>query len=176
MMALVLALALGISDVDRTCGYESAAALGDDGLVLSWGRTHKTQTAAECCDRCLAQAARKHVKEKPEQACNVWVWCPHPTRCWANDIWNHSFGECWLKRQRDPLRSPKYNARGRYPAGQRRVHTTMPPAVQWVSGVIGRGARGGKGWAAADDHVANCFGTECQNEFVRLRQKAQLPE
>jgi hypothetical protein len=173
-MALVMVI-LSVPSIGSTCGYEAAAALGDDGAVLSWGGTHKSQTAAECCNRCMLQAARKHAKGKPEQACNVWVWCPHPTRCWANDIWNHTFGECWLKRQRDPLLSAKYNARGSYPAALRKVHPTMPSAVQWVSGVIGRGARRGKGWAAADEHIASCFGAECQNEFVRLRQKAQLP-
>jgi hypothetical protein len=83
--------------------------------------------------------------------------------------------QCWLKHQRDPLLTPKYNARGNYSAEQRQIHTTMPPAVQWVSGVIGRGSRGGKGWMAADEHVASCFGTECKNEFVRLRRKARLP-
>jgi len=153
------------------CGYEPAAALGDDGIVLTWGRTHKTATAAECCERCIAQALRK--QEQPRRACNAWVWCPHPTRCWAYDIWNHTFGECWLKHQRDPLVAPRYNARGNYSRPHRRTHRMMPLAVHWVSGVIGREVPGG--WAGANEHVANCFGVECNAEFARLRIKAGLP-
>lgn len=155
------------------CGYEPAAALGDDGRVLTWGRSHKTASASECCERCMEQAAQKTANGHEDKACNIFVWCPHPTRCWANDIWNHTFGECWLKRQRDPLRTPKYNARGNYAAEHRRQHSTMPPAVHWVSGVIGRSLPGG--WDGANEHAASCFGRTCATEFERMRQSAGLP-
>jgi len=49
-----------------------------------------------CCQACL-----EHTK-KPGQAgdCNSWVFCPEEV-CWSPDIWNHTFGECWLKVQQD---------------------------------------------------------------------------
>ena len=70
-----------------TCGTEAHADY-DGTASFSWGygpKGLKAQTAGECCDHC-----RKNAK------CNTWVWCGEPF-CFAPDVWNHSFGECWLK-------------------------------------------------------------------------------
>ena len=76
------------------------------------------------------------------QPCNVYVFCPtRPSDgglCWSNDVWNHSYGECWLKHQADPSR-PEAGAYGAYPAGYRRKHRTAPEQVQWMSGLLPTG-------------------------------------
>ena len=73
------------------------------------------------------------------QPCNVYVFCPtRPSAgvlCCSNDVWNHSYGECWLKHQADPSR-PEAGAYGAYPAGYRRKHRTAPEQVQWMSGSL----------------------------------------
>jgi len=66
--------------------------------------------------------------------CNAFVFCPTPM-CWANDIHNHSRGECWLKAQLDPAK-PRAPAFGAYPDGYRRKHRTAPEKVQWSSGAL----------------------------------------
>ena len=60
---------------------------------------------------------------------------PQGGLCWSNDVWNHSFGECWLKNQRNPAR-PEAGAYGAYPAGYRKKHHTAPERVQWMSGSL----------------------------------------
>ena len=73
------------------------------------------------------------------QPCNVFVFCPTPEAegalCWSNDVWNHSYGECWLKNQRDPSR-PWAGAYMGYPDGYRKKHKTTPELVQWMSGSL----------------------------------------
>ena len=71
--------------------------------------------------------------------CNTWVYCPTPDAngglCWSNDVWNHTYGECWLKHQADPSR-PYAGAYQEYPAMYRKKHHTAPERVQWMSGVL----------------------------------------
>ena len=55
--------------------------------------------------------------------------------CWSNDVWNHTYGECWLKHQKDASR-PYAGAFGPYPEQYRTKHKTTPPKVQWMSGVL----------------------------------------
>ena len=155
--------------LDPTCGAQPHSALGDDGPVLTWAlgpRGFKTASAELCCQACQRHAAGEDVagvrnvklrvgSTDGAARCNVWVWCPEPRRCWAADIHNHTFGECWLKHQRDPLRTPKYNQRGTYGA-MKKWHTSAPDQVQWISGVLGRSGPGTPG---------SCFGKECHDEF-----------
>ena len=162
------------------CGAQPRSALGDDGPVLTWAlgpRGFGTDSAERCCEACRSHAAGDTVEgvrnkdifgrggQKSSGRCNVWVWCPHPTRCWANDIHNHTFGECWLKHQRDPLRAPKYNQRGTYSEKMRTHHRTAPEAVQWMSGVLGRSGPGTPG---------SCFGKDCIDEFRRALEAAGI--
>jgi len=62
--------------------------------------------------------------------------CPEPV-CFAPDAHKHTFGECWLKDQRDAA-APSVNMRGSYTAKYRaRVgHHHAPPQVHWISGAI----------------------------------------
>ena len=114
-----------------TCGTEAHADY-DGTASCSWGygpKGLKARTAGECCDHC-----RKNAK------CNTWVWCGEPF-CFAPDVWNHTFGECWLKANPDPT-MPKVNMRGRYTPFYRSRHKNKdvaynaPLFVQWTSGVI----------------------------------------
>ena len=147
-------------DALDACHVEAHA--GYDGASFTWGMSFRVVDAAECCAACRAHARVcgvgagdgdvKHVpfwrasRERGETecgaqldpkrgiACNVWVFCPEET-CWANDIHNHTRGECWLKHQEDPTR-PYSPSRGRYPEAFRRQHPTAPDVVQWTSGVL----------------------------------------
>mmetsp|Transcript_34100 Transcript_34100/g.47262 ORF Transcript_34100/g.47262 Transcript_34100/m.47262 type:complete len:194 (+) Transcript_34100:196-777(+) len=127
---------------------------GYDGHAFTWGMSFRTETAGECCAACEAhqsscspsvQKFQSPLMEKPQSCgngagvpesfvCNVWVFCPLPM-CWAQDIWNHTFGECWLKNQQDPAHPIAPNS-GAYPAKLRAEHTTAPEKVEWISGVI----------------------------------------
>ncbi|KAG8459011.1 hypothetical protein KFE25_006556 [Diacronema lutheri] len=126
---------------------------GFDGSAFTWGMSFKTATAQECCEACQAHASicsapgshgarfwRARLSGalgrcgKQGVGCNVFVHCPTPL-CWANDIHNHTFGECWLKRQLDPAR-PRSPALGAYPPPYRRKHRTAPERVQWQSGAL----------------------------------------
>ena len=77
-------------------------------------------------------------------------------------IWNHTEGECWLKHLRSPLLAPKYNQRGSYTRLARRQHRSMPPEVQWVSGVLSRTGPGPEG---------SCWGKTCVEEHEAALSK-----
>lgn len=98
------------------CGEEPHADPG--GEAVAWGLTHRTGSAAECCQRCATHAAEPANKKKP---CNSWVFCNEP-QCWSLDNGhNHTFGECWLKWQVDAA-APLYGQRGKYSEEFRRKH------------------------------------------------------
>ena len=123
------------------CGEEPHSDPG--GEAVAWGLTHKTTSAAECCERCAAHAADPKNAKKP---CNSWVFC-HMPQCWSLDTgaWllhlpfrpcsprlrslrfaclaghQHKFGECWLKWQVD-AKHPLYGQRGRYSDDFRKRH------------------------------------------------------
>ena len=61
------------------CGEEPHSDPG--GEAVAWGLTHKTATAAECCERCQQHANNPKNQKKP---CNSWVFCPLP-QCWSLD-------------------------------------------------------------------------------------------
>lgn len=133
------------------CAHRAQA--GFEGTAFTWGMAFHTPTAADCCEACQAHArlcaspgaAGATFWRAPSGGvvgrcgrrglgCNVFVHCPSPL-CWANDVHNHSFGECWLKHQPDPSR-PRAPALGAYPPEYRRKHRTAPERVQWTSGAL----------------------------------------
>lgn len=118
------------------CAAEASADF--DGPALVWGMDHRVASAAACCEACRAHA-EKHAGEAEEKRCNSWVFCPE-AKCWAPDIWNHTKGECWLKRQED-ADAPKVNFRGSYPPEFRAHHRTAPTHVAWQAGVLGASSR-----------------------------------
>ena len=116
---------------------------------MAWGSApeHRVRSAAECCERCRAHAAKN--AKKP---CNSWVFCYLP-HCWSLDNGNtHTFGECWLKWQANAAH-PLYGQRGKYTEKFRRAHwrlhltgtmpdgsprnLTPPTHVPWTGGVLG---------------------------------------
>tara|TARA_B110000977_G_C11090656_1_gene496751 strand:- start:6706 stop:7695 length:990 start_codon:yes stop_codon:yes gene_type:complete len=117
-----------IGDMDPTCGGEDALDL--DGPALSWGLDFKVKDAGECCAACKQKTGNGDKEKK----CNSWVFCPQAL-CWAPDIWNHTFGECWLKVQED-VKNPVVNFRGDYPREFRQQHSTAPERVAWQAGVL----------------------------------------
>ncbi|EOD31997.1 hypothetical protein EMIHUDRAFT_99002 [Emiliania huxleyi CCMP1516] len=120
------------------------------GEAVAWGSApeHRVRSAAECCQRCMAHAAKN-----TRRPCNSWSFCYLP-HCWSLDNGNtHTHGECWLKWQAD-VRHPLFGQRGRYsesfrrknwdkhlsgrmPDGSKR-NLTPPTHVPWTGGVIGR--------------------------------------
>ncbi|KAK3285903.1 hypothetical protein CYMTET_6515 [Cymbomonas tetramitiformis] len=116
------------AEMDPTC--HAVANLDLDGPAVSWGSSFKKNSAAECCEAC-----KRHKKTANQPGnCNSWVWCPEP-ECWSPDIWNHTYGECWLKVQQDP-QNPKVNFEGAYPSEFRKEHKTAPEMVAWMAGTI----------------------------------------
>ena len=78
------------------CGEEPHSDTG--GYAVVFGINHRAASAQDCCDRCQVHAAKPANAKRP---CNSWVFCPLPI-CWGLDTgWNHTYGECWLKYQKD---------------------------------------------------------------------------
>eukprot|EP00242_Pyramimonas_sp_CCMP2087_P001695 CAMPEP_0198228062 /NCGR_PEP_ID=MMETSP1445-20131203/111713_1 /TAXON_ID=36898 /ORGANISM="Pyramimonas sp., Strain CCMP2087" /LENGTH=205 /DNA_ID=CAMNT_0043908311 /DNA_START=391 /DNA_END=1008 /DNA_ORIENTATION=+ len=111
----------------------AVANLDLDGPAVAWGLSFRKDSAAECCEACM-----RHTKQPGQAgACNSWVWCPEAV-CWAPDIWNHTYKECWLKVQ-DDFRAPKVNHKGEFSVKFRSEHQTAPSHTPWIAGVIDRG-------------------------------------
>ena len=93
-------------------------------------------------ERCAATMSSNEEGTHAAQPCNVFVFCPTPVSegglCWSNDVWDHRYGECWLKHQPKP-HAPWAGAYGAYPDGYRKKHKTTPPLVQWMSGSLTQG-------------------------------------
>ena len=110
------------------CGTEEHADY-DGTRVWNWGldQSQHVETAAACCAKCQAHPR-----------CNSWVFCPEPV-CYAPDVHKHTFGECWMKNQRDPV-SPSVNMRGAYTDKYRARlgHHHAPARVHWISGTVKR--------------------------------------
>mmetsp|Transcript_44020 Transcript_44020/g.93713 ORF Transcript_44020/g.93713 Transcript_44020/m.93713 type:complete len:207 (+) Transcript_44020:136-756(+) len=112
-----------------------------DGKVLTFGVSYRANSAQDCCDKC-----KKHPR-----GCNSWTFCALPV-CWGLDTgWNHTYGECWLRRLEDgDVHAAKsFRVRGRYTTEWLRRHRnvrpgckkgrpwTCPPlAVPWTSGAL----------------------------------------
>ena len=127
---------------DAMCGEEPHSDRG--GRTMAFGVGHRAKSAQDCCDKCRAR-----------QNCNSWTFCGLPV-CFGLDTgWNHTFGECWLRRLEDPAK-PTFGQRGSYSLEYRTkmVHTrkactsvddpgglspgwSCPPThVPWTSGSI----------------------------------------
>lgn len=101
-----------------------------DGTAVRWGLTHHKESAADCCQACLNQARQA----KPGAVkCNIWVYCPSESGCYSPDIYEHNYGECWLKQ----AKTPRLNFKDRYSESYRRTHPEAPLVVPWISGVVG---------------------------------------
>ena len=128
---------------DEMCGEEPHSDRGGRGLTF--GVSHRAKSAQDCCDKCKAHP--KH--------CNSWTFCGVAV-CWGLDTgWNHTFGECWLRKLEDPAQ-PTFGQRGIFAASYRkkmlRTRKTCkedlpggmsagwacpPTHVPWTSGSVG---------------------------------------
>ncbi|OMO95793.1 hypothetical protein CCACVL1_05268 [Corchorus capsularis] len=85
------------------------------GPAVKWGSEFKFNSSVECCQACKTMC---NGNDGP-CLCDTWVFCGNREACGSR------FGECWLKKQKDPL-SPD-----RQEAGE---------AVSWTSGLtFGKG-------------------------------------
>jgi len=102
----------------------------------------RTFEGKETIERCAATMNSNEHGTAKAQPCNIFTFCPTPVSkgglCWSNDVWNHTYGECWLKNQPNPGR-PEAGAYGAYPDGYRKKHRTAPEKVQWMSGSLTAG-------------------------------------
>ncbi|KAA3454782.1 Peptidyl-prolyl cis-trans isomerases isoform 1 [Gossypium australe] len=81
------------------------------GPAVKWGSEFKFNSSVECCQACKTMCSGN---DGP-CLCDTWVFCGNKEACGSR------FGECWLKKQKDPL-SPD-----RQDAGK---------SVIWTSGLI----------------------------------------
>ena len=78
----------GVTTPDM-CGEEPHSDPG--GYAVVWGASHKTDSAAGCCDACAKHASDRKNAKRP---CNSWVFCYAYPQCWSLDTGNwHGFGE-----------------------------------------------------------------------------------
>lgn len=80
------------------------------GKAVKWGSDFNVKTSEECCKACKSMCT-----DDGPCLCNSWVFCGDKKRC------GDRFGQCWLKKQDDPL-SPE-------------VHESSG-IVEWTSGLI----------------------------------------
>jgi hypothetical protein len=125
---------------EQSCGEIPHS--GRDGKVLTFGVGYRAASAQECCDRCKGDT----------RGCNSWTFCGLPV-CWGLDTgWNHTYGECWLRRlNKSELRASRsFRQRGKYTAEWLGKHRRARPGcktnapwacspthVPWTSGAIG---------------------------------------
>ena len=126
------------------CGEEPHSDRGGRGLTF--GVSHRAKSAQDCCDKCTKHPGK----------CNSWTFCGLPV-CFGLDTgWNHTFGECWLRKLEDPAK-PTFGQRGEYsmryrlkmlktrkmctdintPGGLSPNWACPPTHVPWTSGSIG---------------------------------------
>ncbi|KAL2622974.1 hypothetical protein R1flu_003179 [Riccia fluitans] len=80
------------------------------GHAVKWGSEHKTNSSQECCAACKAMCPEDGICK-----CNSWVYCGDKVKCGEN------LGQCWLKKQEDPL-NPDVQESGEH--------------VTWTSGLV----------------------------------------
>ncbi|CAI0445996.1 unnamed protein product [Linum tenue] len=78
------------------------------GDAVKWGANFKLNSSRECCLACKAMC-------KSPCLCDSWVFCGEKPACGSN------FGECWLKKQKDPLEPDRRDAGS---------------LVMWTSGLV----------------------------------------
>ena len=126
------------------CGEEPHSDRAGKGLTF--GVSHRAKSAQDCCDKCSAS----------KRGCNSWTFCGYPV-CFGLDTgWNHTHGECWLRKLEDPTK-PTFGQRGEYtmryrrkmlrtrrsctdidtPGGMSPGWVCPPTHVPWTSGSIG---------------------------------------
>ncbi|KAG9452538.1 hypothetical protein H6P81_005442 [Aristolochia fimbriata] len=81
----------GVQDKDAECcrGVENLELWGD---AVRWGTDFKLKASHECCRACKAMC-----DGSTPCLCDSWVFCGDREKCGPR------FGECWLKKQKDPL-------------------------------------------------------------------------
>ena len=131
------------------------------GHAVVFGINHRAESAQACCDKCT-----QHAADHPQKPCNSWAFCPLPI-CWGLDTgWNHTFGECWLKWQKD-VKRPLYGQRGEYTAEYRHKHRTVrtgPPShVPWTGGVFGGTVDLSVRWKTGPEGMTSSNGDEVTN-------------
>ena len=122
------------------CGEEPHSDRG--GRTLTFGVSHRAKSAQDCCDKCAANAAKSG-----KTGCNSWTFCGYPV-CWGLDTgWNHTFGECWLRRLEDAAK-PTFGQRGVYAAEYRAkmLHTRKTCSEDKPGGMSA-------GWSCPPTHV-----------------------
>ena len=174
----------------ETCGEEPHSDRG--GKTLTFGVSHRTTSAQECCDRCTAHSVKNH-KNNP---CNSWTFCNAPV-CWGLDTgWNHTFGECWLRHMRPAEdgtpAAPTFGQRGAYgaeyrqkmlrtrkacttdlPGGLSEGWSCPPTHVPWTSGTLGAKPdlsvkwQTGGGWGNMRIHQLAADGTPIEASCTR---------
>ncbi|KAJ0559310.1 hypothetical protein HanHA300_Chr06g0198941 [Helianthus annuus] len=63
------------------------------GTAVKWGSDFKFNSSVECCNACKEMCNGNY----GPCLCDSWVFCGNVERCGSK------FGECWLKKQKDPL-------------------------------------------------------------------------
>lgn len=101
----------------------------DGDTCVRWGSERRVASAEECALACWNFVPHMHRLAY----CNTFVYCPK-AKCWAEDIHQHTQGECWLKYSETPDQ-PLVNSRGAM-IERRRVHRTMPELPDWIAGTI----------------------------------------
>ena len=121
---------------DETCGEEPHSDRAGRGLTF--GVNHRATSAQACCDKCKAHS----------RGCNSWTFCGYPV-CWGLDTgWNHTYGECWLRKLEDPAK-PTFGQRGIFEMRYRRKMLRTRRACTDI------GTPGGMspGWVCPPTHV-----------------------
>ena len=137
----------------ETCGEEPHSDRSGKGLTL--GVSFRAASAQDCCDKCKVHA----------KGCNSWTFCGVSV-CFGLDTgWNHTYGECWLRKLDDPAK-PTFGQRGSYsvryrrrmlrtrktcndfetPGGMSPGWACPPTHVPWTSGSVGVKADLSKKW------------------------------
>ncbi|XP_076943394.1 uncharacterized protein LOC143613615 [Bidens hawaiensis] len=94
-----------ISEAESVVGSDGGCCRGIDkfelwGAAVKWGSDFKFNSSVECCDACKAMC---NAQGGP-CLCDSWVFCADRQACGSK------FGECWLKKQTDPLAPDRQQA------------------------------------------------------------------
>ena len=73
------------------------------GRGLTFGVSHRAASPQDCCDKCKAHA----------KGCNSWTFCGYPVCFGLDNGWNHTYGECWLRKLEDPAKPTSTESRVR---------------------------------------------------------------
>ena len=138
------------------CGEEPHS--DRNGKGLTFGVSHRAKSAQDCCDKCSAST----------RGCNSWTFCGYPV-CFGLDTgWNHTYGECWLRKLEDPTK-PTFGQRGEYTMRYRRKMLRTRRSCTDIDTPGGMSP----GWVCPPTHVyAAAPASPC---LVRVRARAPRP-